>query len=188
MSLPASSMPWESPRQAFSGTRWAGWWLQAFAFRNPDRVDRLMLGATAAKPIARLRLLTRLAFWLGRAIARFSKKESVRFTYTFLTAGRVLDPAHGRWMWNALLDRDPTLYYEVGQRHLALRFPGLGRTAPSPGLDRDSHERSRHARRCPVRARRPPPRRHGVRDRGRRPRIDPLPSRGVRCGGRVIHG
>lgn len=87
---------------------------QAFAFRNPDRVDRLMLGATAAKPIARLRLLTRLAFWLGRAIARFSKKESVRFTYTFLTTGRVLDPAYGRWMWNALLDRDPTLYYESG--------------------------------------------------------------------------
>jgi pimeloyl-ACP methyl ester carboxylesterase len=101
-------------KAAFFGYSLGGLVAQTFAFRYPDRVERLMLGATAARPVARLRPATRVAFWLGRAGARFSKKEPVRFTYTFLTASRLLDPAYGRWMWASLLDRDPTLYYESG--------------------------------------------------------------------------
>ena len=87
---------------------------QEFVRRYPGRVSRLVLAATAARPVDRLRPLVRLSFWLARAFARLSKREAAAFTYRYLIAEGVLEPRFGRWMWNALLNRDATLYYESG--------------------------------------------------------------------------
>jgi pimeloyl-ACP methyl ester carboxylesterase len=87
---------------------------QVFARRYPERVDHLILAATAAYPIDRFRIGARVAFWLGRALARVSTKEAARFTYRFLTRNDVIDDSEERWMWAALLNRDPTLFYESG--------------------------------------------------------------------------
>lgn len=87
---------------------------QVFAHRHPERVDRLILAATAAYPIDRLRILARIAFWLARAFARVSKKEAAMFTYGYLNRHDLIDDSAQRWMWAALLTRDPTLFYESG--------------------------------------------------------------------------
>lgn len=93
---------------------------QVFAHRHPDRVDHLILAATAARPIDRLRIVTWVVFWLARAVARISKKEAALFTYRYLRRGGLIDAGHERWMWAALLNRDPTLFYESG--NAAWRF------------------------------------------------------------------
>jgi pimeloyl-ACP methyl ester carboxylesterase len=101
-------------KASFFGYSMGGMAVQEFARRYPHRVDRLMLGATAALPIDRRRAAARVGFWLARALARFSKRESVMFTYHFLVGRELLEPRYGRWIWEALLARDPTLYYECG--------------------------------------------------------------------------
>ena len=88
---------------------------QVLAHRYPQRVRRLILGGTAARPVDRLRLPARLAFWVARALARFSKKELVIFTYRHLLRSGVIEARHARWFWAAMLNRDPTLYYESGK-------------------------------------------------------------------------
>ncbi|HHC07351.1 MAG TPA: alpha/beta fold hydrolase [Actinobacteria bacterium] len=93
---------------------------QVFTRRNPGRVDRLVLAATAAHPIDRHRVWVRLSFWLGRALARISRQESALATYRLLRRRGVIEPEHGRWLWEHLMDRDPTLYYETG--HAVWRF------------------------------------------------------------------
>jgi len=99
---------------ALFGYSMGGLVAQAFTRRYPGRVRSLVLGATAAYPIARKRYAVRTLFWFARAVARVSKKESARFSYRFLLKRRIIDPQHGRWIWEALLNRDPTLYYESG--------------------------------------------------------------------------
>ena len=87
---------------------------QVFAHRHPERVERLILAGTAAYPIDRFRIVTRVTFWLGRALARVSKKEAAMFTYGYLNRRNTIDDSAQRWMWAALLNRDATLYYESG--------------------------------------------------------------------------
>jgi pimeloyl-ACP methyl ester carboxylesterase len=85
---------------------------QVIARRHPERVRRLILAGTAAFPIDRHRPAALIGFWLARALARFSKKEAALFTYRFLLRNRLIDPGYERWMWAALLNRDPSLFYE----------------------------------------------------------------------------
>jgi pimeloyl-ACP methyl ester carboxylesterase len=87
---------------------------QVFAHRHPERIDRLILAATAARPIDRYRIPVRIIFWLARAFARVSKKEAAMFTYHYLKRHHLIDPSAEQWMWSALLTRDPTLFYESG--------------------------------------------------------------------------
>lgn len=101
-------------RVTLFGYSMGGMAAQAFADRYPGRVEHLILGATAAFPIDRRRLLVRMTFWLGRAAARLSKKEAALFTYHFMMWTGIIDRRHGRWLWEALMSRDPTLYYESG--------------------------------------------------------------------------
>ena len=93
---------------------------QVFAHRHPERVDRLILAGTAAYPIDRFRIVVRFSFWLARAVARVSTKEAAMFTYRYLLRHELIDTRTQRWMWAALLSRDPNLFYESG--HAALRF------------------------------------------------------------------
>jgi len=85
---------------------------QVITHRHPERIRRLILAGTAAFPIDRHRPGALVAFWLARALARFSKKEAALFTFRFLRRTRVIEPAHERWMWAALMNRDPSLFYE----------------------------------------------------------------------------
>jgi 3-oxoadipate enol-lactonase len=87
---------------------------QCLADRHPRHVARLVLAATAARPIPQRRALTRVAFWLGRAIARVSRQEAATITSDVLIRSGAIEPAHLRWMYAALMRRDATLYYEVG--------------------------------------------------------------------------
>lgn len=87
---------------------------QAFAHRYPGRVARLVLGATAAYPVDRYRAPARLGLWLARGFARLSTRESSAFTYRYLIGSGAVAPSAGRWLWEALLARDPTLSFEAG--------------------------------------------------------------------------
>jgi pimeloyl-ACP methyl ester carboxylesterase len=101
-------------RVSLFGYSMGGMAAQTFADRYPGRVERLMLGATAAFPVAHRRGLVRILFWLARAAARLSKKEAALFTYRYTLSHGIIDRRHGRWLWEALMTRDPTLYYESG--------------------------------------------------------------------------
>jgi len=93
---------------------------QELARRYPGHVGRMILAATAARPVYRLRPLARGGMWLARSVARFSTREiAAGSTYVMKRAG-ALEPQHERWMRAALLRRDPTLFYEAG--HAAWRF------------------------------------------------------------------
>ncbi|MEN8234576.1 MAG: alpha/beta fold hydrolase [Actinomycetota bacterium] len=85
---------------------------QAVAHRHPERVRRLILAGTAAHPVDRRRTGAFVVIWLARAVARLSKKEAALFTFRYLRRNGLTDPSHERWMWTALLNRDPTLFYE----------------------------------------------------------------------------
>lgn len=101
---------------------------QELALRHPRHVQRLILAGTAAFPIPRLRPITRVAFWLGRAFMRVSRVEFARATTRVLQRSGGIAPEHLRWLRTSLMRRDPTLYYEAG--HAALRFdarPWVGR-------------------------------------------------------------
>lgn len=88
---------------------------QVLAYRYPERVKRLVLGGTAAYPVDRFRIPARFAFWIARAVARLSKKEVVILTYRLLLRSGIVESRHARWFWAAMLNRDPTLYYESGK-------------------------------------------------------------------------
>ena len=106
----------------------------AFAARYPQRVDHLILGATAARPFSRARLVVRAALWALRSVLRVSTTEPVLFNYRYLRRTGALEPRHERWMWEGLKNRDPSLYFE--STAAIWRFDARGRVAnlPMPAL------------------------------------------------------
>jgi len=96
------------------GFSMGGMVVQELARRHPRHVGSMILAATAARPIARARLLTRMAFWFVRGGLRLSSHEAARVTGELLHRGGAVQPHHRRWMHQALLKRDPDLYYEIG--------------------------------------------------------------------------
>jgi pimeloyl-ACP methyl ester carboxylesterase len=97
---------------------------QELARRHPGHVDRMILAATAAYPVHRLRPLARIGMWAARSLARVSTHEIAAGSSRLLQRVGALDPKHERWMRAALLRRDPTLFYEAG--HAAWRFDSRG--------------------------------------------------------------
>ncbi len=96
------------------GWSMGGMAVQELARRRPDLVTRIVLGATAARPVTRHRAVMRVLFWLGRALARISRLEMAAVTSRVLISTGSLSTYHHRWMRAGLLRRDPTLYYEAG--------------------------------------------------------------------------
>lgn len=107
-------------RAAFFGYSLGGMVVQEMARRHPGRVDRMILGATGALPVHRMRPLARGGMWLARSVARLSTQEIAAATSRLMMRAGALDRTHHRWMRSALLRRDPTLFYEAG--HAAWRF------------------------------------------------------------------
>ena len=99
---------------AVLGYSMGGMVVQELARRHPRHVSAMVLAATAAQPIPRVRPVARVAFWLGRSGMRLSKREVARVTGELLYRGGAVKPHHRLWMHQALLKRDPDLYYEIG--------------------------------------------------------------------------
>jgi 3-oxoadipate enol-lactonase len=102
------------PPATVFGYSMGGFVAQALALRHPGAVTGLILAATAARPIGRLRPLWRALFWVGRAIARLSPSEGARVTLAYMRQRGAVAPPHERWLYEELMDRDATLYYETG--------------------------------------------------------------------------
>ena len=86
---------------------------QELAHRHPSMVGRLVLAATAARPV-RVDMAFRLALVATRTVARISRKEFSTASTTVLRRSHAIDPEHEQWMWEALMRRDPNLYFEGG--------------------------------------------------------------------------
>jgi pimeloyl-ACP methyl ester carboxylesterase len=95
------------------GYSMGGMTAQALARRHPMRVERLILAATAAHPIDLPRVFVDAAFFIGRGLARLDALSWPRAAWHYMTRRRVIAPEHGAWLWEELLDRDATLYYEA---------------------------------------------------------------------------
>ncbi len=107
---------------------------QELARRYPGLVKKMVLAATAARPVHRFRPPMRLGMWLARAFARFSNQEIAAASAYLMKHAGALDPKNERWMRASLLRRDATLFYESG--HAAWRFdsrPWVGKL-PQPAM------------------------------------------------------
>lgn len=100
-------------RATLFGWSMGGMIAQELTRRQPLRVDRLILGGTAARPIPRLRMAARVLFWLGRAIARISTREMSLISTEIMVRTGAIGQEHRRWMINGLMRRDASLYYEA---------------------------------------------------------------------------
>lgn len=96
------------------GYSMGGMVLQELARRHPRHVRSMILAATASCPIVEMRAPTRVAFWLARGGFRVSLHEIARGTGELLHRTGAVRDEHRRWMHEALVKRDPDLYYEIG--------------------------------------------------------------------------
>lgn len=96
------------------GYSMGGMVLQELARRHPRHVESMILAATASCPITEMRVPTRIAFWLTRGGLRVSLHEIARATGELLHRTGSIRDEHRRWMHQALIKRDPDLYYEIG--------------------------------------------------------------------------
>jgi pimeloyl-ACP methyl ester carboxylesterase len=108
------------PKAIVFGYSLGGMVAQELTRRHHRLVGSLVLAATAARPVPKWRLLTRLAFFGGRLVGRISRREGVLITMAALRMSGALDPAHERWIHDGLMRRDAGLFYEAGAA--AMRF------------------------------------------------------------------
>lgn len=121
-------------RATFVGYSLGGLVVQEMARRHPGKVDRMILGATAAQPVHRMRPLARGGMWLARSLARFSHHEIASVSTRVTLRAGAIAPEHQRWLRAALLRRDPSLFYEAG--HAAWRFDSRAwvKRLPQPSM------------------------------------------------------
>ncbi len=87
---------------------------QALARRHPSLARRLVLAGTAARPIPERRTAALVAFALARAAGRVGSTLGARVSYHYLMRVGAFERRYGRWLWDALIDRDINLYFEGG--------------------------------------------------------------------------
>lgn len=95
------------------GYSMGGMAVQALAKRHPARVDRLVLIATAARPVRWPRWITGPVFAAGRTLARIDRITVPRIAHRYLLATGAVAEEHSAWLWESLLNRDADLYYEA---------------------------------------------------------------------------
>lgn len=101
-------------RVSVAGYSMGGLVAQALARRHPGRVERLVLAATAARPLRWPRWVTVPVFLAGRVLARLDRTTAPRIVHRYLISTGVIPPEHSAWLWQCLMDRDSDLYYEAG--------------------------------------------------------------------------
>ena len=94
------------------GYSMGGMTAQELARRHPARVEKLVLAATAAKPVWAPRPLITGLFLAGRALARLDPISVPRVVHRYLLSVGAVDARHAAWLWEELVDRDIDLYYE----------------------------------------------------------------------------
>ncbi|MBT8213265.1 MAG: alpha/beta hydrolase [Acidimicrobiia bacterium] len=87
---------------------------QSVALRHPALVDRLVLAATAARPVRTGRVGFRIGLNLMRAIDRLSPTEGSWVGRFILRQRGSLDPEHDRFTWEMLQHRDSEAFHEAG--------------------------------------------------------------------------
>lgn len=87
---------------------------QAMARRHPGRVDRVVLAATAAKPM-RSPAFDAIGMVLLRLLWRVGNLEGARISHYVLRHAGAFGPEHDRWLWDVMLARD----VDVNMRALA---------------------------------------------------------------------
>lgn len=97
-----------------AGYSMGGMVAQAMAHRHPRTTRRVVLAATAARPIGRYRIAHRAAMAVARGIGRFSITEWARLTLRYLRRVGAVAREHERWLWETLLHRDSGLSFESG--------------------------------------------------------------------------
>jgi pimeloyl-ACP methyl ester carboxylesterase len=107
---------------------------QELARRHPRHIGGMILAATASCPIAELRIPTRAAFWLARGGLRVSLHEIARGTGEVLYRTGAVQGNHRRWMHQALIKRDPDLYYEIGAAVWRFDSRGWVGRLPQPAM------------------------------------------------------
>lgn len=95
------------------GYSMGGMVLQELALRHPGTPSAIVLGATAARPMYRLRPVSWLLFRITRAIARISRAEAVWASFLVMRHQGLIDSTAEAWMWESLLARDANLYHEA---------------------------------------------------------------------------
>jgi len=95
------------------GYSMGGMVLQELALRHPDTPSAIILGATAARPMHRLRPMTWVLFRITRAVARVSRAEAVWASFLVMRRQGLIDSSAEAWMWDSLLARDANLYHEA---------------------------------------------------------------------------
>ncbi len=94
------------------GYSMGGMTAQELARRHPARVERLVLAATAAKPVWPPRQLATAVLVIGRALARLDPVSVPRVVHRYLLSVGAVEARHAAWLWEELLDRDTDVYYE----------------------------------------------------------------------------
>lgn len=94
------------------GYSMGGMTAQALARRHPARVERLVLAATAAKPIPVPGWAGAAIFGTGKVLSRIDPITIPRLLHRYLLGVGAIPPEQAAWLWDVLLDRDFDLYYE----------------------------------------------------------------------------
>ncbi len=81
---------------------------QALARRHPGHVRRMVLAATAAKPMRRP-LVDAVAMVLLRPFWKIGLLEGARMSHRVLRTAGAFGPEHDRWLWDVMLARNPEL-------------------------------------------------------------------------------
>ncbi len=98
---------------------------QELVMRHPGAVGRLVLAATASRPVQLPRVVTVPVMLGGRVLSRIDRTLLSRIAHRYLTATGAIPPEHAEWLWQVLMDRDTDLYYEGG--FAILRFDAIDR-------------------------------------------------------------
>lgn len=99
--------------------------VQELALRHPGLASRIVLAATASRPVPAPRWLTVPLMVVGRAISRLDRTLLARISYAYFMREGIFEPEEGQWLWQNLLDRDVDTYYEGG--FAILRFDARDR-------------------------------------------------------------
>lgn len=110
---------------AVVGYSMGGMVAQELALRHPGAVSRIVLAATATRPVHLPRTVTLPVMLAGRVLSRIDRTLLPRIAYRYLTATGAVSLQHGEWLWETLLNRDTDLYYESG--FAILRFDATDR-------------------------------------------------------------
>jgi 3-oxoadipate enol-lactonase len=100
-------------RVALAGYSMGGMVAQVLAIRHPARVERLVLVATAARPIRLPRSVILPVFTVGRTLARIDRITLPRIAHRYLTGTGAVASEHAAWLWESVMNRDADLHYEA---------------------------------------------------------------------------